>query len=532
MDGDLKLPRRLPPLPPQLEDGVAVNETDRVVFVESRRRAHPSFLSWLDTAQHRGWNLTVEVADLDEIGAMRRQGHRVSEVAPGPGAEQAALENRDAAWEILKAGSETAGISDIDIRRRGDHTEILFKCKGSWRVFDRRSQAEGEAIDRAVVQGIATTSDSQYLPLAEQDAEISGPEIEALGLTAVRIIRGPAAPYGNGGGHMTMRLQSPHVGGIPNAVKRDAALPLPRRPEEAIDLKSKGYSSSQVERLLYLTEGTAGTVIFTGPMGSGKTSIMYMLLHETARRSPDLKQVTIERPIEFPLWWGTQIPVVGNFATIEAEGQAFADKMRSVLRMAADIILVGEIRTGGVAIVFFEAGRLGHRVYGTLHVDDPYQVPERIELWDHTRLNRRVFCDHKLLRGIVNQRLVPMVCPRCSTPLRQSPEGYVHDGLAARLRSYGDLSEVRVRGPGCADCNYDGLIGRQAAAEIVVTDEELMKDFLEGSMVARARYREREHADPAVMKTVMFEHVLTGRACPVDVNKFIDTIPLASRVNG
>lgn len=531
MDGDLKQPRRLPALPRLLEDGVAVNEGNNTVFVEARRRAHPSFLSWLDTARDRGWELEVVEADLDHIAVMRRQGHRVSNAESGVGRDGAALENRDAAWDLLRVGAGIAGLSDIDLRHRGDHTEIQFKIKGSWRVYDRRSLAEGKAIDRAFIQGIATTSETQYMALSEQDAEISGPEIEALGLTAVRLIRGPSAPYGDRGGHMTLRLQSPHVGGIKKSAWRAEPLPLPRRPEEAIDLRAKGYTSSQVDRLLFLTEGTTGNVVFTGPMGSGKTSIMYMLLHEKARRSPGLKQVTIERPVEFPLTWGIQIPVVGNFDSFEAEGEAIAMKLRSVLRMAADVILVGEIRSGGVAIVFFEAGRIGHKVFGTLHVDDPYQVPERIELWDPTRLNRRVFCDHKLLRGIVNQRLVPIVCPRCSMPLRDAPEEYVHAGLAERLSTYGDLSGVRVRGEGCSECDYDGLSDRQAAAEIVVTDEDLMQDFLQGSVVARKKYRQRKDADPAVMKTVMLDYVMQGRACPVDVNEKIDAIPVASKVN-
>lgn len=531
MDGDFKL-GELPALPPALEDAVAIDQAEGIVYVDGRRRANPSFLSWVDRAQVRGWTLEIKVAEINNIAAMRQRGFRgtdASKGGPGQG-DLAVLENRDAAWNLLKDGA-SHGVSDIDLRHRGDHTEVLYKTKGTWRLATQFTRAEGEAIDRAFVQGLATTSDSQYLPLAEQDAEISGREIEALGLTAVRVVRGPAAPYGAGGGHMTLRLQTPHVGMRPNLVKRTAPLPLPKHPTERIDLRDKGYSTRQEELLLFLSEGTAGNVIFTGPMGSGKTSAMYMLLHETARRFPDLKQVTIERPIEFPLSWGVQIPVVGQFATLEAEGQAFADKLRTVLRMAADIILVGEIRTGGVALVFFEAGRIGHKVYGTLHVDDPFQVPERIELWDHTRLNRRVFCDHKVLRGIVNQRLVPLVCPRCSLPLSRARAGYVDHSLMRRLESYGDLSAVRVRGPGCSECNHDGLSGRKAAAEVVVTDEALMRDFLEGSMIARGRYRQREDADPAVMSTVMFEYVLKGRACPVDVIKLVDQIPHAAKVN-
>lgn len=527
MDGDVSIRplRDLPALPASLIEVVAINVDEGKVFVEQVSYGKPLFLSWLDAARTRGFDLIPEVADLDQIGRLRQRGEESErEVADEVAVSR---ENIDAALEIIRKGAGF-GASDIDLLRRADHAEVRYKIKGRWRVARRVKRSEGDAIDRAIMQSIATTTDAQYLPLSEQDAEISGKVVEALGLTSIRIVRGPAAPYGALGGHMTMRLQYPEVGGPVQRVRKGEPLEMPRRPAP-VNFEAMGYTARQADRLAFLTEGTSGNVLLTGPMGSGKSSIMFKMLQKSAHRSPDLKQVTMERPIEFPLPWGVQLAVVGNFPDAESEGLAFQQKMRTVLRMAPDTILVGEIRTAGVALVFFEAGRLGHKGYGSIHVDDPYQVVERIELWDNTRLNRRTFCDHKLLRGIVNQRLVPMLCPRCSLKLREAPEGYIHDGLQARLRTYGNLDAVRVKGEGCPDCDYDGVAGRKAAAEIVVCDEDLMNDFLEGSRVARAKYRAREGADRPVMWTAM-EHVLAGRADPVDVNELVDVIPAAAEM--
>jgi type II secretory ATPase GspE/PulE/Tfp pilus assembly ATPase PilB-like protein len=87
--------------------------------------------------------------------------------------------------------------------------------------------------------------------------------------------------------------------------------------------------------------------------------------------------------------------------------------MRATLRMAPKIISPGEIRGAEVALTAFEASTTGHKVTTTLHVSDPFLWPDRLELMDVTLMKRAMFCDPKIVRGVVAQRLLSPLCEHC-----------------------------------------------------------------------------------------------------------------------
>lgn len=505
---------------------VAIDVENRRLLVDPSRVTDPLVQTWLHRCSLRGLDFAVEPTDLDEIYRHRETGFRPQAHVrqAGPDSEKA---NLDAAMEILEQGAFYKA-SDIHIRRR-TITDIEFRIKRALRAYSRKTIEEGQALERAFYSGLATSKSGSFMPLAFQDAEISGPAMEKIGLSTVRIIHGFSAPSESGGGIMVLRLQP--NGSRPFFTKGiTKALPYPRISAEKPKLRERGYTQPQVDRLIYLAEGTSGVVFFTGPTGSGKTTTMADLMRHTAIISPDLRQITIERPVEIPLPFAVQIPITGHFATPEEEGAAIAGMLKNILRMDPDIIACNEIRIDEVARVVLEAAMTGHKVYSSIHTNCPFEFAERIEMLNRVKLPRVSFCNHKLIRGVVNQRLVPMLCDHCSKPLSDAPSDYLTGRQADVLRSYGDLSRVRIRGAGCEHCGFDGAVGQRAVAEVIVTDAELMQDLLVGSALARKNYRARAGADISVLAAAM-DLVVEGLADVLDVNKYVDTIERSDVVN-
>lgn len=240
---------------------------------------------------------------------------------------------------------------------------------------------------------------------------------------------------------------------------------------------------------------------------------------------PYLKQVMVADPIEFPEEFSTQLPVT-NALDKQATAEQFAEALAAALRMAPRIISPGEIRGAEVALLAFEAATTGHKVTTTLHVSDAFLWPERLELMDQTKLKRAMFCDPKIVRGVVAQRLLSELCPHCRIKAADAP-GRVGDSMMKALATWskdGDLSKIHVRGPGCDHCNQEGVVGRFGIMEVVVSDAELMADFIHrGTAVARRNYHRRPDADPPLLEAGI-HHALAGRVDPHHVQEMVDVI--------
>lgn len=520
-------PLELLPLPPHIVDHVAVDRAAGELYVEPRRRTDPLLMTWLDRCHKQGIDFEVIPAELDEI--IWRQGRDVQLFKKHAIGVDEDLENRKAAMNLL-ALSANYRASDIHILLRGSYTEVQCRIKGELRVLLRLSQEEGEAIVRAFYQGIAVVKDATFQPLQIQNAQISGVVLEDIGLSSVRIVRGPAYPVEEGGGFMVLRLQYKDSMPAPKSAEPLGVLAYPRRPPGQLRLEELGYLPQQVEKIRYLIEGSSGIILFTGPTGSGKTTRIYELLMEAARNSPMLRTLSIEKPVEYPMPWAVQMSITGENEGA-GEDDAFADYLKHALRMDPDWIFLGEVRTPGVALTAFEASLTGHKVVTTIHAEDPFSVPDRIEIMDALRLPRRMFCNSKMIRGIVTQRLLPQLCPHCSVPLKEADVTRLSPTLWANLKTYGDMSQIRLRGAGCQDCHGDGSKNRLAVAEVILTDAHLMRDFIDyNADIARRNYRAREGSDRSILAVAM-DGVMAGRVDPSDVGRYIDVIVPADRVN-
>jgi len=250
------------------------------------------------------------------------------------------------------------------------------------------------------------------------------------------------------------------------------------------------------EKLIGLPDGI---LLVTGPTGSGKTTTLYSCLHFINR--PDRKIITVEDPVEYILAGINQVQVS------EAVGLTFSAALRSILRQAPNVIMIGEIRDLETASIAINASLTGHLVFSTLHTNDaPSAVTRLIDI------GVKPFLVASSTRALMAQRLVRKVCKKCGAPW-SPPE--------AELRTLGidpnsAPNATFMKGKGCDNCSNTGCRGRFGIFEVFVIDDEARKLIYEKvpASVLRARAREmgmRTLREDGVRK------VLAGMTTPDEV---------------
>jgi type II secretory ATPase GspE/PulE/Tfp pilus assembly ATPase PilB-like protein len=236
--------------------------------------------------------------------------------------------------------------------------------------------------------------------------------------------------------------------------------------------------------------------------------------HEQARLFPESRQISIESPPEYPHPTAIQL---------HSESKQAVEFVAHTLRMDPDIIQLGEIRTAAEGHGAVHAARTGHFVWTTLHVTDAYRALTRLDELDPHELGLRSLCDHELIAGLIAIRVVPLLCPHCKT-LLAGHQNKIPRFMHQALSTWGGLERIYVQGDGCEACHGDGTIGRQAVAEVVITDETLMSDFLKvGILEARRRHRMKPNADKSLLANAI-DLVLNGLVDPRDVHRHVHPI--------
>jgi type IV pilus assembly protein PilB len=214
-------------------------------------------------------------------------------------------------------------------------------------------------------------------------------------------------------------------------------------------------SNDHLQKLRGFLGRPRGLVLVTGPTGSGKTSTLYAALN--AIKSPTNNIITLEDPIEF------QVQGVNQTQINPRAGVTFASGLRSILRQDPNVILVGEIRDQETAEIAMQAAQTGHLLLSTLHTNDAASTVTR--LFD---LGVQPFLVASSILGVVAQRLVRRVCPKCATEKAPSSEAVERIGKS-RLPQNGTW----MAGAGCDECGGTGLKGRVAIHEILSISDEV-----------------------------------------------------------
>jgi type II secretion system protein E len=226
------------------------------------------------------------------------------------------------------------------------------------------------------------------------------------------------------------------------------------------------------ERLLRLPDGI---LLVTGPTGSGKTSTLYACLNYMNK--PDRKIITVEEPVEYQMNGINQVQVNADI------GMTFPAALRSILRQAPNIIMIGEIRDLETASIATNASLTGHLVFSTLHTNDAPSAVARL-----VDLGMQPFLVASSVRAIMAQRLVRRLCQHCKQP------GELGETEMRALRvEPSQLGEAQVmKAVGCDQCRNTGYRGRMGIFEMFVIDDEVRHMINNRQSTLHLRQKARE----------------------------------------
>jgi len=199
-----------------------------------------------------------------------------------------------------------------------------------------------------------------------------------------------------------------------------------------------------------------GIMLVTGPTGSGKTTTLYAALNTI--NSEEKNIITIEDPVEY------QISMIRQTQVNPKAELTFASGLRSILRQDPDVIMVGEIRDSETAEIATQAALTGHLVFSTLHTNDASGAITRL-----ADMGIEPFLISDAVIGVLAQRLVRVICPKCKEKLVPT-DATLKD---LKLKRSDDLA--LYHGKGCAKCKDTGYVGRVGIYELLVIDDELRK---------------------------------------------------------
>ncbi len=232
-----------------------------------------------------------------------------------------------------------------------------------------------------------------------------------------------------------------------------------------------GFSEKNMELFNKLVKVPEGMILVTGPTGSGKTTTLSTVLMELNKISDNI--ITVEDPVEY------RIDGINQVQVNEKAGLGFANSLRSILRQDPDIVMVGEIRDGETANIAVRAAITGHVVLSTLHTNDA--VSSILRLVDMGIENYLVT---SAVSGVVAQRLVRKICPRCAVSYDASLEEIEALKLVGATKLY--------KGTGCTNCNNTGYLGRTPIHEVFVMDREIKGMLNNGASVYDIKDKARE----------------------------------------
>lgn len=263
-------------------------------------------------------------------------------------------------------------------------------------------------------------------------------------------------------GHFRMKIEehmvNMRVSVIPTVFGEKAVIRLLAEDARIDNAGTFGMGEADYEKLKRMLHSPNGLIYLTGPTGSGKTTTMYMILNELAKRQVNIS--TIEDPVE------KNLPRINQCQVNNVAGMTFETGLRALLRQDPDIIMVGETRDRETASISVRAALTGHLVLSTLHTNDAVSAIVRLE-----DMGTEPYLVANSLVGVVAQRLMRKLCPDCSVDAEADEQVCQFLGK--------NITRIKVA-VGCPHCMYTGYRGRIAIHETLYIDKKLRKMIAAG----------------------------------------------------
>lgn len=264
-----------------------------------------------------------------------------------------------------------------------------------------------------------------------------------------------------------------------------------------------GMMDEDYQKLLRMLRSPNGIIYMTGPTGSGKTTTLYMILEELAKRNVNIS--TIEDPVE------KNLPRVNQMQVNPLAGLTFETGLRALLRQDPDIIMLGETRDSETAAISVRSALTGHLVFSTLHTNDA--ASSAIRLKD---MGLEPYLIANSMVGVVAQRLMRKVCQECCEERELTEEDEKLIGVSG---SDTTLPRMVKKACGCPACNNTGYRGRIAVHEIMSVDKEMRRMITEDVQVEELKEYLIRHQGMRTLKQSALYYLRNGVTTVEEVMK-------------
>ena len=266
------------------------------------------------------------------------------------------------------------------------------------------------------------------------------------------------------------------VSSIPTIFGESIVMRILDKASIQLDIPKLGFYADDLDLVTKVINYPDGIFLVTGPTGSGKTTSLYAFLNTI--NTPARKLITVEDPVEY------QLPGVNQVQVDRHVDMTFAAALRSMLRQAPNIIMVGEIRDLETAEIAINASLTGHLVFSTLHTNDaPGAVTRLVDM------GVKPFLVATSLRAVMAQRLLRRVCRECREEHAPTPTEIRMLGLTPEYLA----NHKFYRGRGCPYCGYTGYKGRIGIYEIFLITEDIGKLIFANETSGKIREHARKN---------------------------------------
>ncbi len=385
----------------------------------------PEFVVASDSAiKQRQLDFYASQLDAEQISKLDAQAIAVTEGAGGEGGDAPIIKM---VYQILQEAYQNRA-SDIHIEPTENDMRVRYRIDGALhKVQSHPLRLLPSVISRIKIMTGTMAISEKRLP---QDGRIQ-------------------AKFG--AGDLDLRVST-----IPTSCGESVVMRILDKSSLTIGLPQLGFFSDDQANFEEIIRLPDGILLVTGPTGSGKTTTLYACLN--AINKPDRKIITVEDPVEYLLSGINQVQVK------EAIGMTFAAALRSILRQAPNIIMIGEIRDLETASIAINASLTGHLVFSTLHTNDAPSAVARL-----ADIGVKKFLIASAVRAIMAQRLVRGICKDCGQPA----EIGLKEIRSLKLTE-DQLAKAEIKqGAGCRTCRMTGYKGRMGCFEIFNITEEV-----------------------------------------------------------